>query len=86
MSLLARRYWVIVIVYVLVPPDKMTITYNGIRTEIDGAMQHTIGPVPEGGPLVLVCRVQGGEHLILLLFVAIQHKPGAFSGFCIGEK
>jgi len=51
----------------IVPPDKMTITYNGIRPEIDDGLHHTIGPVPEGGRLVLECRVQGGEHLILFL-------------------
>lgn len=50
----------------IVPPDKMTIAYNGIRTEIDGGSYYTIGPVPEGSRLVLECRVQGGEHLMLL--------------------
>lgn len=51
----------------IVPPDKMTIAYNGIRTKIDGGSHHTIGPVPEGGRLVLECRVQGGEDYILFL-------------------
>lgn len=47
-----------------VPPDKMTIAYNG-RTEIDGGTHHVVGPVPEGGQLVLVCKVQGGNDRIL---------------------
>jgi len=46
----------------IVPPDKMTIAYNGVGTEIDDGLHHTIGPVPEGGRLVLECRVQGGEY------------------------
>lgn len=54
------------IIYVFintVPPDKITIVYNG-ETEIDGGTHHVIGPVPEGGQLVLVCKVQGGKKLI----------------------
>ncbi|XP_029344513.1 uncharacterized protein LOC100569162 isoform X1 [Acyrthosiphon pisum] len=50
-----------IILRVIVPPDKMTIAYNGIGTEMDGGSHHTIGPVPEGGRLVLECRVQGGK-------------------------
>ncbi|KAE9525141.1 hypothetical protein AGLY_014555 [Aphis glycines] len=50
-----------IILRVIVPPDKMTIAYNGVRTEIDDGLHHTIGPVPEGGRLVLECRVQGGK-------------------------
>jgi len=46
----------------IVPPDKMTIAYNGVGTEIDDGLHHTIGPVPEDGRLVLECRVQGGEY------------------------
>uniref|UniRef100_A0A2H8TIZ6 B-cell receptor CD22 n=1 Tax=Melanaphis sacchari TaxID=742174 RepID=A0A2H8TIZ6_9HEMI len=50
-----------IILRVIVPPDKMTITYNGVETEIDDGLYHTIGPVPEGGRLVLECRVRGGK-------------------------
>ncbi|XP_026817437.1 uncharacterized protein LOC113556591 [Rhopalosiphum maidis] len=50
-----------IILRVIVPPDKMTIAYNGIGTEIDDGFHHTIGPVPEGSRLVLECRVQGGK-------------------------
>lgn len=40
----------------------MTIAYNGVGTELSDGLHHTIGPVPEGGRLVLECRVQGGEY------------------------
>lgn len=44
----------------------MTIAYNGGK-EIGGGggTHHVVGPVPEGGRLVLVCRVQGGESVEL---------------------
>lgn len=47
-------------IYIIVPPDKMMIVYNG-GTEINSGTYHVIGPVPEGGQLVLVCRVLGGK-------------------------
>jgi len=47
-----------------VPPDKMTIIYNG-ETEIDSGTHNVVGPVPEGGQLVLICKVQGGNNLII---------------------
>lgn len=43
-----------------VPPDKMTIIFNG-ESEIDGGSHNIVGPVPEGGQLILVCKVQGGK-------------------------
>jgi len=45
-----------------VPPDRMTVVYNG-GTEIggDGTRHYVVGPVPEGGQMVLVCRVLGGK-------------------------
>ncbi|XP_025423615.1 uncharacterized protein LOC112692984 [Sipha flava] len=49
-----------IILRVIVPPDKMTIAYNG-GTEIEGGTHHVVGPVPEGSQLVLVCKVQGGK-------------------------
>lgn len=49
--------------YYTVPPDKMTIIYNGI-TEIGGGTYHSVGPVPEDGRLMLECKVQGGKSLL----------------------
>lgn len=51
---------ILYMLYIIVPPDKMMIIYNG-GTEIDSGTHHVIGPVPEGGQLVLVCRVIGGK-------------------------